>query len=75
MNQSYNKEKKSLAERFLLVLSILLFTVYLIMGLAILFWDKLIERMPMAVGYRVTLGVAIIVYGFFRFIRYFNKSR
>lgn len=74
MRKSYQVEKKSLGERFLLVLGVLFFCVYLLMGLAILFWDQLIERMPMAVGYRITLGVAIIVYGFFRFIRYFRKK-
>lgn len=70
---SNNQEKKSLSERFLLILGMLLFIIYLTMGLAILFWDKLIERLPLSNGYRITLGVAIIIYAFLRFIRYFRK--
>jgi len=65
-------QKKSLKERFLLVIGLLFFIIYLTMGLAILFWDKL--PLPLAQGYRTTLGVAIIVYAFLRFIRFFQKS-
>jgi uncharacterized membrane protein (DUF485 family) len=71
---SNNHKKKSLPERFLLILGILFFIVYVAMGLAVLFWDKLIERLPLADGYRITLGVAIIIYAFLRFVRYFRKS-
>ncbi|MFK7001799.1 hypothetical protein [Flavobacterium oreochromis] len=75
MNVKYsNKQgKKSLQERFLLVLGIFFFFIYLVMGLMVLFWDRLIERLPLTTGYRVTLGIAIIIYAFFRFIRYFKK--
>ncbi|MCJ1806579.1 hypothetical protein MRP92_06580 [Flavobacterium covae] len=75
MNIKYSnkQEKKSLQERFLLVLGILFFCVYLCMGLMILFWDHLIDRLPLSTGYRITLGIVIIIYAFFRFIRYFRK--
>lgn len=73
-NSLNNHKKKSLPERFLLIMGILFFVIYLIMGLAVLFWDKLIERLPLASGYRITLGVAIIIYAFLRFVRYFRKS-
>jgi hypothetical protein len=73
MNNYSNKlEKKSLKERFLLVIGILFFIVYLCMGLAILFWDKLPLKMPY--NYRMALGIVIIVYAFLRFIRFFQKS-
>ncbi|ANO49258.1 hypothetical protein Pf1_01013 [Flavobacterium columnare] len=51
----------------------LFFCIYLGMGLMVLFWDHLIERLPLSTGYRITLGIAIIIYAFFRFIRYFKK--
>ncbi|WP_248574870.1 hypothetical protein [Flavobacterium sp. H122] len=54
-------------------MGILFFIVYVMMGLAVLFWDRLIERLPLADGYRITLGVAIIIYAFLRFVRYFRK--
>ncbi|MCL9809404.1 hypothetical protein NAT50_08530 [Flavobacterium sp. HXWNR70] len=71
-NYRNNSGKKSLFERFLLVIGILFFVVYLLMGLAILFWDKL--TLPLSQEYRTALGVIIIVYAFFRFIRFFQKS-
>ncbi|MCL9806702.1 hypothetical protein NAT51_14305 [Flavobacterium amniphilum] len=73
MNNYSNKlEKKSLKERFLLVIGILFFLVYLSMGLAIIFWEKLPLKMPY--NYRMGLGIVIIVYAFLRFIRFFQKS-
>ena len=76
MNKFYSNkfEKKSLNERFLLVLGVLFFIIYLTLGLAVLFWDKLIQRLPLSDGYRITLGVAIIIYAFLRFVRFFQKS-
>ena len=71
-NYSNNLEKKSLKERFLLVIGVLFFLIYLAMGLAVLFWDKLPLKMPQ--NYRTVLGVAIIGYAFLRFIRFFQKS-
>lgn len=73
MNNLYsNTKKKSLKERFLLVIGVLFFIIYLTMGLAVLFWQKL--PLPLTQGYRTVLGVAIIVYAFLRFIRFFQKS-
>lgn len=72
MNQSKNtSEKKSLKERFFLILGLLFFCLYLGFGLAIIFWDRLALNMPF--GYRVAFGSLVIVYAFFRFIRFFQK--
>ncbi|MES2812611.1 MAG: hypothetical protein V4670_09095 [Bacteroidota bacterium] len=65
-------KKKSLKERFLLVIGMLFFIIYLTMGLAVLFWDRL--PLPLSQGYRAVLGLAIIGYAFLRFIRFFQKS-
>lgn len=72
MNQlNDTSEKKSLKERFFLILGMLFFMLYFCFGLAIIFWDKL--PLQMAFGYRVAFGGIVIVYAFFRFIRFFQK--
>ncbi|MDI1318116.1 MAG: hypothetical protein PSU83_12480 [Flavobacterium sp.] len=67
-----NFQKKSLKERFLLVIGILFFLIYLTLGLIIIFWKSL----PLALEYkyRIAFGVLLIVYSFIRFLRFFNKE-
>ena len=67
-----NLQKKSLKERFLLVLGILFFLAYLVLGLFIIF----MKSFPMAIdaNYRIAFGVILIVYAFFRFIRLINDN-
>jgi hypothetical protein len=67
-----NFKKKSLKERFLLVIRILFFLIYLAFGLIIIFWKKL--PIAMSYNYRVAFGLLLIVYSFFRFIRFFNSN-
>jgi len=67
-----NFKKKSLKERFLLVIGILFFLIYLTFGLMVIFWKKL--PLNMSDNYRTILGVVIIGYSFLRFIRFFNKQ-
>ncbi len=65
-------KKKSLKERFLLVIGILFFVLYFAFGLAIIFWKGL--PLQMSFNYRVAFGSIVIVYAFLRFIRFFQKS-
>lgn len=67
-----NFQKKSLKERFLLVIGILFFLIYLTLGLLIIFWKSL----PLALEYkyRIVFGITLIVYSFLRFLRFFNKE-
>ncbi|TGD57423.1 hypothetical protein E4635_12455 [Flavobacterium humi] len=69
---SNDSQKKSLKERFLLVIGILFFLLYLAFGLAVIFWKGLPLAMPD--GYRMAFGIIIIIYAFLRFIRFFQKS-
>jgi hypothetical protein len=62
-----NKEQKSPAKRFLFVLGLLMFSLYLILGIAIIFWKEF--PIQLALGYRIAFGVLLIIYSFFRFIR------
>nr|WP_230153978.1 hypothetical protein [Flavobacterium sp. CECT 9288] len=67
-----NIKKKSLRERFLLVLGILFFLLYLILGLFIIFMNNF----PLAMDriYRVAFGVILIAYASFRFFRIINSN-
>lgn len=67
-----NTQKKSPKERFLLVIGILFFLLYLAFGLAVIFWKGLGLDMPDT--YRIAFGSIIIVYAFLRFIRFFQKK-
>ncbi|KFF20184.1 hypothetical protein [Flavobacterium hydatis] len=67
-----NIKKKSLKERFLLVLGMFFFLMYFVIGLVIIFW----KDMPIAMEfkYRVAFGILLIVYSFIRFVRFFNSN-
>ena len=67
-----NFKKKSLKERFLFVIGMLVFTAYFILGLIFIFW----KSMPIAMEavYRISFGVLLIVYSFVRFFRIFNLN-
>ncbi|PXY40107.1 hypothetical protein DMB65_13655 [Flavobacterium cheongpyeongense] len=67
-----NIMKKSLKERFLLVLGILFFLIYLVLGLMIMFWDMLPLNMDPL--YRYAFGVLLIVYSAIRFLRLINSN-
>jgi uncharacterized membrane protein (DUF485 family) len=66
-------QKKSLKERFFLVIGMFFFALYLSFGLAVIFWEEMPLDMPY--GYKVALGIIIIIYAFFRFIRFFQKQQ
>ena len=67
-----NIKKKSLKQRFLLVLGILFFLIYLVLGLMIMFWDKL--SLSMDPIYRYAFGILLIVYSAIRFLRLINSN-
>ena len=64
--------EKSLAERFLLVLGIFFFMMYFVVGLCLIVTPNL--PIPLLYKYRIMLGILLIVYSFFRFIRFFNAD-
>ncbi|MFN3753253.1 hypothetical protein [Flavobacterium sp.] len=61
-----NFKKKSLKERFLLVISLLNFMAFCFLGLLLLFWDKLKLNLPN--NLQIIAGCLIILFGFIRFI-------
>lgn len=68
-----NMKKKSLKERFLLVIAILFFMLYFVLGLIVLFMKNFPIRMPM--NYRIAFGVLLMVYAFIRCWRVINDNK
>jgi len=62
-----NREQKSPAKRFLFVLGLVMFSLYLVLGIAIIFWKDF--PIEMDLGYRIAFGVLLIGYSFLRFVR------
>ena len=69
---THERVQKSLKGRFLLVIGILFFMVYLVLGLIIIFWKQFPIKLPYQ--YRVAFGLLLIVYSFFRFLRLLQKK-
>lgn len=71
--RSSRYEQKSPVKRFLFVLGLLFFLMYLVLGLMIVFWKQL----PLSLPYnlRVLFGCAMIIYAFFRFVRLVQNNR
>jgi predicted ferric reductase len=72
-NSTENKEKKSLKERFFLVIGIVFFVAYLAIGLTIIFWKNF--PFDMKPSYRIAFGAVLIVYSFIRFFRIINDNK
>ncbi|SHF68671.1 hypothetical protein SAMN05443549_10110 [Flavobacterium fluvii] len=76
-NSLNNFQKKSPKERFLLVIGILFFSLYLCLGLMFIFWENIFSNnfpLIMAFKYRVAFGIVLIVYSFLRFFRFLNSN-
>lgn len=76
-NSLNNFEKKSPKERFLFIIGILFFSLYLFMGLMVIFWEMIFSTnfpILMSSNYRIALGIILIAYSFLRFYRFFNSD-
>lgn len=65
--------EKSLKERFLLVIGLLFFLLYFVLGMIVIFWKNF--PILMKPNYRIAFGVILIVYSFLRFLRFFNSNK
>jgi len=68
-----NIQKKSLRERFLLVIAFLFFMFYFVLGILIIFMDNF--PLNMATEYRWAFGLLLMVYSAFRGVRLINENR
>jgi uncharacterized membrane protein (DUF485 family) len=71
MFKQHTDEQKSPAKRFLLILGLLMFGFYFVLGLVIIFWEKFPLQLEQT--YRIVFGILLIVYSFFRFVRLLNR--
>ncbi len=73
-----NFKEKSLKERFLFVIGMLVFFAYFILGIIFICWEYLpfAKSLPLRMEpvYRISFGVLLIVYSFIRFFRIFNLN-
>ena len=73
-NSNQNKRvQKSPKVRFLLVLGIVFFLIYFVLGVAVIFWKDF--PINLSTTYRIAFGVLLIVYAFFRFIRLIQNNK
>lgn len=70
--KSRYETQKSPIQRFLFVLGIVFFLLYVILGFMLIFTNKV----PLNITHqgRIILGVLVIVYGAFRFIRLLQNN-
>jgi uncharacterized membrane protein (DUF485 family) len=73
--QKFEDRQKSPAKRFLLILGLVMFVIYFLIGVFIIFW----EQFPLLYGvepmYKIAFGILLIVYSFFRFIRLIKNQQ
>jgi uncharacterized membrane protein (DUF485 family) len=67
-----NLEKKSPKQRFLLVIGIIFFLLYLFLGIMVIFWKQF--PLEMEFKYRIAFGVLLIVYAIIRFLRLIREN-
>jgi uncharacterized membrane protein (DUF485 family) len=67
--QKFRDRQKSPAKRFLSILGLIMFAVYLALGFCIIFWDKFPLLYGVAKIWKIAFGVLLIAYSFFRFVR------
>jgi cytochrome c biogenesis protein CcdA len=70
-HQHDTSQKKSPQERFLFIIGFLFFMIYLVMGIILVFWTTF--PIDMEPRYRIALGVVLIVYALFRFMRFYRR--
>ncbi|MEC5167124.1 uncharacterized membrane protein (DUF485 family) [Flavobacterium sp. PL11] len=68
-----NVKKKSLKERFLLVIALLFFVLYFVLGLFVIFMKNF--PFDLSVEYRILFGILLIVYSIFRCFRIINDTK
>jgi hypothetical protein len=74
MSYKFNFRQKSPQRRFLLILGLATFVACVTLGLMIMFWGKLIDKLNMSQTERLALGGLFLVYGLLRFSRLFKAE-
>ena len=75
MYQKFEDRQKSPARRFLLILGLVMFTLYFIMGIMIIFWQDFPLMVGVDIKWKIAFGSLLIIYSFFRFIRLIKQPQ
>lgn len=65
-------KQKSPQQRFLFILGLVMFSMYLVLGVALIFWKDI--PFDIKPTYRVMFGILLIVYAVIRFFRVINQK-
>ena len=71
--KSRYETQKSPIQRFLFVLGIVFFLLYFVLGFMLIFTDRI--PLNITANGRIILGVLVIVYGAFRFVRLLQNNK
>jgi uncharacterized membrane protein (DUF485 family) len=75
MYKKFEDRQKSPARRFLLIIGIVMFTLYFVMGIMIIFWPHFPLMQGVDIKWKIAFGLLLIVYSFFRFIRLIKQPQ
>jgi len=70
--RSQHETQKSPIQRFLFVFGLVFFLMYFVLGIMIIFWEKL--PLSLTSNGRLALGALLIGYSFLRFVRLLQKN-
>jgi uncharacterized membrane protein (DUF485 family) len=65
-------KQKSPQQRFLFILGLVMFAMYLVLGVALIFWKNI--PFDIKPTYRILFGLLLIVYAGIRFFRLINQK-
>jgi hypothetical protein len=78
MNLLNNLKQKSPIQRFLFILGLFLFLLFLSIGFVFIFWDNIsgLNELETKINsqQRLYFGILLVVYGTYRFIKLMNKK-
>ena len=78
MNWLNNFQQKSLKQRFLFILGLFFFVLFLCLGFVFIFWDNIsgLNQLESKINsqQRLYFGVLLVVYGTYRFLKLMNKK-
>jgi len=74
MPYKFDFKQKSPQRRFLFILGLITFLACFTMGLMVMFWGSLIDRLSLPTNERLILGGLLLIYSLVRFIRFFKKE-
>jgi uncharacterized membrane protein (DUF485 family) len=73
--QKFRDRQKSPAKRFLLILGLVMFAIYFVLGILIIFWDEFPLLFGVEKIWKIAFAALLIIYSFFRFFRLIKQQQ